>query len=146
VTSPRSVVVDASIAVKWFMPEVDSREARALLQRSEASGLELLAPEFILIEAANVLRTRHRRGEVTAADAQSSIAELPSAFARVTADAPLIESALGLALDLPVSVYDALYVALARVEGCPLVTADARLAGNVPPSVAAVVLLRDFSV
>lgn len=131
--------------MKWFLPEAGSEEARALLEGAERGTISLLGPDFVLIESANVLRTRHRRGETTIEDARTALDRLLVAFSELLPGVSLIDSALGLAMALPISVYDALYVALAAREECVLVTADARLASNVPASVAEVVLLGDFS-
>jgi hypothetical protein len=49
-------VIDASVAIKWLVPEALSEEALRLLD----AGEELLAPEMLMIEAANVLR--HQAG------------------------------------------------------------------------------------
>jgi predicted nucleic acid-binding protein len=56
-----SVVVDASVASKWFFPEVGSREAEALL----VSAPGLAAPDLIVAEVVNVAWKRAHRGEIT---------------------------------------------------------------------------------
>ena len=116
-------VVDASVAVKWLFTEDGTAEARQLLARR----ITLHAPDFILIEAANVIWKKTRRRE--AADAQPYLREL-ARLGDLVALAPAAElvihaAAISLRIDHP--VYDCLYLACAEVEEAPLVTADRRL-------------------
>ena len=116
-------VVDASVAVKWLFTEDGTVEARRLL----AHRIMLHAPDFILIEAANVVWKKARRREV--ADAQSYLQEL-ARLGDLVALAPaadLVTHAAAIALRIDHPVYDCLYLACAEVEEAPLVTADRRL-------------------
>lgn len=57
------IVVDASVAVKWFIPTADSDQAIALLR----SGQKLIAPELIRVEVAAALTRLCRTGQIPAA-------------------------------------------------------------------------------
>ncbi len=116
-------VVDASVAVKWLFAEDGTVEARQLL----AHGIVLHAPDFILIEAANVIWKKARRRE--AADAQPYLLELDRLgdFVALTPAAELVFHAAAIAMRIDHPVYDCLYLACAEVEEAPLVTADRRL-------------------
>ena len=117
------LVVDASITIKWFVPEVHSAEATRFL----TGPYELSAPDFLLSEAANVLWRKVRRGELDETDAMevlTDVAESPTDF---QPSAPLVERALRIAIATDRTVYDSLYLALALQLGCQLVTADRRL-------------------
>ena len=123
------LIVDASIAVKWFFTESHTAEARRLL----AHRIVLHAPSLILTEAANVIWKKTRRKEIP--DAQPYLAELV-ALSDVVALRPSAElivpaTAIALALDHP--VYDCLYLACAEAEGVPLVTADRKLQAAAAP-------------
>ena len=50
-----TVVIDASVAVKWPSPEPDSDKARAILQDAREGRLSMLAPEILPAEVANYL-------------------------------------------------------------------------------------------
>ena len=117
------VVVDASVAVKWFLPEDLSTEARRLL----ATEYELLAPDLLWAELGNVLWKKHRRREID----RPTALELLRNFSRVPLEFHSTEqwaaAALELAIEHGVTVYDGLYLALAAGTGCRLVTADRRL-------------------
>jgi predicted nucleic acid-binding protein len=117
------IVVDASVAVKWFLPEELSTEARRLL----VPEYELLAPDLLWAELGNVLWKKHRRGEFdprTAAQLLGAFSRLPIEF---HAAERWTEAALDLAIRHGVTVYDGLYLALAAGNACRVVTADRRL-------------------
>ena len=115
-----TIVVDASIALKWVLPEQGSEAAEALLDK------DLAAPSLWLLEAGNALWRRARREELTPAQAASRLAELEKApVATVPLEQDLPE-ALRMALQLNHPVYDCLYLALAKRLGTYVVTADTR--------------------
>jgi predicted nucleic acid-binding protein len=124
------VVVDASVAIKWFILEPEREAARRLL----ASRDRLLAPELVVAEVANALWKRGVSGEADVQQAPATAAALPRFFGRLFALAPLAGRALAIANDLGHPVYDCFYLALAERENAQLVTADrrliARLAGS----------------
>jgi hypothetical protein len=55
-----SLVIDASVAIKWFLPEEHSISAIRLLE----AGHELLAPDLIFAECGNVLWNKWLRQEL----------------------------------------------------------------------------------
>lgn len=115
------VVVDASVAVKWLVPEDGSDRAASL--RTE----ELFAPRLIRAEVANTLATLERRGEMSPADAADAFALFQDAPVRIIdTDADLERAALAMALRLRHPVYDCIYLSLAERIDASLVTADRR--------------------
>jgi len=118
------LVVDASVAVKWLVDEIDHTSARAIL----VAGDELVAPEFVLAEVGNVLWKKLRRGEVSEPQAIAGLSALPRFYDRLIPTQPIIMRALALATELQHPVYDCLYLACAESEGAGVVTADARFA------------------
>jgi predicted nucleic acid-binding protein len=117
------VVVDASVAVKWFLPEELSVNAQMLL----TADYQLLAPDLLWAELGNVLWKKHRRDELD----QRTTTRLLRDFSRLPiefhAAGRWTEAALDLAIRHGVTVYDGLYLALAAGNGCRVVTADRRL-------------------
>ncbi len=117
-----SLVVDSSVAVKWYIPENGSDRAASLLR----ADLRLIAPDLLIPEVGNVLWKRRRdlpAAEIAAiADALGSACPVSLYPSRA-----LLQGALLVALACERSVYDSLYLALAVSEDCPLVTADERL-------------------
>jgi predicted nucleic acid-binding protein len=67
-----SYVVDASVGLKWYLPEVHSDTARRL----RAGGNDLNVPSLFYLEFANALWMKVRRGELDQADAEAAFAEL----------------------------------------------------------------------
>ena len=118
-------IVDASVAVKWVVREAGSDAAAAL------RGEELHAPDWILIECANVLWAKVRRRELTREEADRGMALLIEAPITLAPASELVAEALALAHELAHPVYDCLYLALARARNSPLVTADARFVSAV---------------
>ena len=115
-------VVDASVAIKWYLTEEHSAAAALLL----ADEHERIAPELIIVESAQVLAKRQRLGEISVPDAQASLVALRDST-HLQGCISLVSAALDIALTHHRSVYDSLYVALAMRDGCQLVTADRRL-------------------
>jgi len=107
------LTVDASIAAKWYVSETHSEEARALL----GHRLERYAPDFVLVELANIFWKKARLGEV--GDPQPYFQELTRLRAAVvlTASGDLIERAAQIAAQLDHAVYDCLYIACAEATG-----------------------------
>jgi predicted nucleic acid-binding protein len=116
------IVVDASVAVKWFLKEAGHSPAVDLLD----FDLSVLAPDLILCESANVFWKKLRRGEVTAEQVELACDALPSFFTAIMPAAPLIQDAVRIARLLDHPVYDCIYVACAEREAAKLVTADQR--------------------
>jgi predicted nucleic acid-binding protein len=117
-------VVDASVGIKWFVPEVHSAEARQWRNGPD----ELHAPAFFFhLEIANILWKKVRRAEITRTDADLILGQLPALPLTRHAEAPLLGAAFDLANLTDRTVYDSLYLALAVQLGGRMVTADQRL-------------------
>lgn len=117
------IVLDASVALKWVLPEDDSDIA----SRLHESG-PLHAPDLLLIESANALWVRVRRGDMTPADAKAALADIAAAPVAFTRDHDLVGAAHTLALDVDHPAYDCVYLALAIQLAGITVTADRRFA------------------
>jgi predicted nucleic acid-binding protein len=115
-----SIVVDASVALKWVLDEPGHEAADALLDE------ELVVPALWLVEAANALWRRARRGELTGDEAKERLAELANAPVATSAIEDDVFAAAELANALGHPVYDCLYLAAAIREGAYVVTADSR--------------------
>jgi predicted nucleic acid-binding protein len=114
-------VIDASVAAKWLAPEAESAQAEALLDD------DLLAPDLLFAEVANILWTKQTRSEMTAATAAATARWLQQVPLQVHDGAGLMDDALALAVRLKHPASDCMSLALARQTGCPLITADRRL-------------------
>jgi len=123
-------IVDACVAVKWYLPEEQTASALRV-----ASGLnELHVPDFFFIETDNILCKHIRRGLITL--------EQGSEFRRLLRQVPMEIHAVGeyqneafdTAIHTGRSMYDCLYIALAVLLDGQMVTADRRLYGSLAKS------------
>jgi predicted nucleic acid-binding protein len=117
-----SIVVDASVALKWVVVEPGT-EAALALQDDQA-----VAPAIWLAEAANALWRHVRLGEASPAEAQARMAQLVKAPVISLPIEPHIPAALEIAIQANHPVYDCIYLAIAIHEDIALVTDDRRLA------------------
>ena len=120
-------VVDASVIVKWFAPEDLSDAADALLTGEH----ELCAPDFILVEAANVFWKKVQSDQMTADKADEALSTLATGAIDFRSTPPLLPRALEMANDIGHPVYDCIYIAAAEAWRAVLMTADRRLADAV---------------
>lgn len=123
-----TLVLDTSVAVKFYVPEELREEALDILAAAEAGDLELIAPSTVQPEYFNALWWKHRRGELSREEVRSGweqlIADRP---ASLYAPEDLMPRAVQLAFDTGVIVYDALFLALAEDAETVMVTSDAKL-------------------
>ena len=118
-----TLVVDASVALKWYLDDAHSDLARVILTSEEP----LVAPEIIVSEVGNAAWLRLNKAELTVEQAKALLAELPGVFLALVPAADLVIRALEIATELKHPVYDALYLATSERWDAPLVTADVRL-------------------
>ncbi len=115
-------VVDASVAVKWFVPETHTEAALRLLDGSH----QLLAPDLLLPEMGNILWKKVRRRQLTTQESHDIIRDFMTVPLSFHPPLDLAAPALELAIETDRTVYDAVYLTLAVLHGCRLVTADRR--------------------
>ena len=116
-------VVDASVVVKWFVPEVHSDAARRLL----ALAHEYVAPDLLFAETANTIWKKIRREELTPEEGQQLVADIGQIAVETVSCRALVEDAHVLANATGRTVYDSMYVALAVRLNTRAITADDRL-------------------
>jgi predicted nucleic acid-binding protein len=114
-----TLIVDASVAAKWVLPQEYSTHANAL--RNEDG---LIAPSLIAAEIANAIWKAVRRGTVLRADAAAALSASLRSFDSLIGEESLCVQALELSIGLDHPIYDCFYLALAQRESAPLVTAD----------------------
>jgi predicted nucleic acid-binding protein len=118
-----TVVVDASVAVKWVLPEAGSDRAAAIRTADD----DLVAPSLACAEIGSAIWRAVLRGDVSAAEARRDLRVAVDHYRRIVPLEELAERAIDLAMRLRHPIYDCFYLALAEREGCPLITADSRL-------------------
>ena len=117
------LVIDASIAVKWFIPESHSINALRLLD----TGCELLAPDLVFAEFGNVLWKKWMRKELEPEVISPMLTDLTRMRLRIAPTAALADKAADIAITYRRSFYDSIYLALAVTTQGRMVTADEKL-------------------
>ena len=118
----RTLVLDTSVAVAWYLPERFSSTARGFQTQLLDGRIRLVVPSLHYWEMANVLRTYVKRHEIEPSLAQDIFAL--HLDAPIETDEPERVDVLAAALELDATVYDAVFIALARGLDVPLLTAE----------------------
>jgi predicted nucleic acid-binding protein len=116
----KNYVVDASVAVKWFVPELGREAALRLWEPT----CHLHVPEFFLLEVGNFVCKKRRRGEWNLAEGEFVMDKIRKISLTWHQDEPLFSKAFDLAHDTYRSLYDYLYLSLAIAIDGQMVTAD----------------------
>ena len=127
-----SLVVDASVALKWFVAdEPDADQALAIVR----DGAVLAAPDLVIAEVCNAAWRLARLCRISQAQLDEIALVLPRFFDPLVSASGLAPRAVAIAGQLDHPVYDCLYLALAEAEQAVLVTADMRLLAKVRATV-----------
>ena len=127
------IAVDASLCVKWILPEEHSDQALALVADAARRRERVISTQLFLIETNDTIRQRMRREGMSLTEAQRLLDLAQSFGVTVAPTAPeqqrdMHQRALTLSERFNLAaVYDAYYLALADFYGCPLWTDDRRL-------------------
>lgn len=116
------MIVDASVALKWYLAEDLSDQAEALFAQQDLS-----APELIIAEVGNALWKAWRRDVLASDVASAAMDNLGDRFSSLHALAPLSLRAANISRQLDHPIYDCFYLACAEQVREQLVTADQRL-------------------
>ena len=122
--NPTNFVVDAGVAVKWYVPEVHEADAKRFLSPVFTLHVpELFFPEFgnIIWKKARLLKTP----EISEAEGAAILELLEGVALTVHSMAQLLKAAFDLAMSAArPTVYDSYYLVLAKTLNCRFVTAD----------------------
>jgi len=121
------VVVDASLAAMWAVPEPYSEAAVSLADRWVHEGTRLFAPCLMLAEVNNALYKRIVRGEMSLATAQAALDAVLRFSVEIREEPGLRARAMQLARQFRrPTTYDCQYLVLAELLDCELWTGDQR--------------------
>ena len=118
-----TLIIDASVAIKWFVQENLHTEARRIFDYRR----DIEAPDFIMSEVANIAWKKVRRAEISREQAAIIVTAMPQYIPKLSSLLDYIEDALDLALELDHPVYDCIYLACTMKNEGVFVTADKRL-------------------
>jgi predicted nucleic acid-binding protein len=115
------LVLDASIAAKWYLDEVYTELAEKLL---EPDLYDLHAPELLLSEVGNILWKRYKSGELSSAESERIASDLLQSTVTYHSLTDLFLPSLIASEGTGHPIYDCFYVTLAHSLGAPFITAD----------------------
>lgn len=121
---PSSLVLDASAAVKWFTREEEYSEMREIRDLFIEGELKIYIPSLLFTEFSNALRYIHG---LTPLDVVRALNALKNLRLNTVDDLDLLPEAVEIAFHKDITVYDALYLALARALNSRLITYDTKL-------------------
>ena len=118
------VVLDSSVAVKWFSAEKGTERALEVRDGHVRGRISLLAPDLIVYEIANALRFRPGFDEQTVARAVEDLLDLQMDL--LTPSRELIIRCSQLAFRFQITIYDSCYLGLGELMGTKVLTSDKR--------------------
>jgi predicted nucleic acid-binding protein len=118
-----TVVIDASIAIKWFVPENLREQALDVLKAED----HLAAPDLLIPDLASLALEKARRNEISSLQARTIMSGIESSGLELMPASIVCDRAIEIADTLDRSAYDCFYIATAERLDTTLITADARL-------------------
>lgn len=124
----KTVVVDTSALIRLYVPDgpvPDNLES--YISSALSSETTLIIPELALADFAQVLWKKEQAGYLTESEVDEIMAAFMNLPFEIFSHYEILPNALSLARDNALSVYDALFLALAKNKNAELITADQRL-------------------
>ena len=122
-----NIVLDASIAVKWFNEKNEDHVENAIkIQEQKIAGLlEIIIPDLFFLEVLNAFLTKSGFGLEEISIIQQSLQKLNLKI--VYPDNVILEDTVKIASDNDLTIYDSLYITVAKVYEAPLYTEDKKI-------------------
>lgn len=117
------IIVDASVIAKWYIPEQDHEQARALRDDYLNGRHKLLAPALLPFEVINALKYSGQYEGDRLIEASTTLSKYGIELIQYGGAGPIAE----VAVDLDVTLYDASYLALGLKKEATVYTADSHL-------------------
>ncbi len=136
-------ILDASVAVKWFVNEPERDRAVRVREDYVHGRINLRAPALMLYEVGNALRFHHKGTEEIGARVVKSLRRMQ--LTPDTLQDKTIETAMTISYVEGITFYDAVYLALAENNRCKVITADQQLVRVLKKYGSLALLLRDYA-
>ncbi len=118
-------ILDSSVIIKWFSVEEDAEKALIFREKQINGEMELVEPDLLLYEVANALRYNH---SITENDVKAAVDSLISlGIDIVVPTKEVTDEAISLAFQYNLTIYDAYFIALAKILKFNCITADEKL-------------------
>jgi len=121
----RTLVLDASVIIKWFTQEEKREQAIDLREKHINGDIEIVVPDLLLYEVSNALRFNPNFKEEDIKKAIQSLFDIDINI--VVPVQETLQEAVDIAYSKNITIYDAFYIALAQTIGFDFITADEKL-------------------
>ncbi len=135
-------ILDASVAVKWFVDESDRDSALKVREDYVHDKIDLSAPELIIYEVGNALRFHPNATERVGAQGVKSLYKMQFHLKKL--QDRVVERAMQIAHSEDITFYDATYLALAIEHDSKVITADEHLTRQLKRHAERTLLLKDY--
>jgi len=122
-----NLVIDASVLIKFYVPEILSDRAEYLLDSVHQGDVTLIAPDLVYSEVGNILWKKHHLKELTRSEVEEISDLLVLLPLRIESSRRLLPLAVDIGMAYGITIYDAMYVSLSRVYETRMMTADRKL-------------------
>jgi len=122
-----NLVVDTNVVIKTYIPEILSDRAASIFIAVERNEISLAVPDLMYSEIGNILWKKHRMQELTIAEIEEISREILSLPLKVIPSKSILQLAIDVGIAYNITVYDAIYVSVAKIYDTKLITADKRL-------------------
>ena len=136
-----TLIIDASVALKWFIEEENSHKA-LLLRDKISNDITPIVPTLFFYEIINVLRYKTEFGINDIKKVLESLIDFQ--FVIEDPEKELMEKTIDLAFKYGTTIYDASYLALGEKYDTKLITADKKLVEKI--SSEKYLLLSEFTI
>lgn len=135
----QTLVIDASVALKWFVEEINTEKALEILNHITEKALPIV-PSLFFYEIANILRYKPEFGIKDIKEINSVLTNL--GFRVEPLEGELADLTVELAFQHGITIYDASYIAISNKRKCDFVTADEKLSKKITGE--KVILLKEW--
>src|SRR3989344_5012660 len=119
---PKKIVIDASIAVKWFAEEKDSPQAREVFEKIHKGQILALVPDLIYYEVINALWKSKKQDRPRISRALEELFTSPLEI--TVLDSNIAEISVEYMLKYNLTFYYAVYVGLSKFFNASLLSAN----------------------
>jgi predicted nucleic acid-binding protein len=142
----KTFLLDASVAIRFLLKEDLSLEAELMLESFIKGEIELVAPDLLISEVGNSLRTAVERNIIKKEEAEEAYSVfLKLGLGRIILSRSDLSSILLLSIKKRISFYDCIYIYASGFVGASLISADEQMI-NAAKGETSVINLKDFSI